>query len=226
LKVVARIEPPVAPAPKPPPSWLLLVYRVPTEPSRNRVAIWREMKRIGALYVQNCVCLLPNFRGMKQRLKSVAQKVESLGGSSNLFEIPQIEAAQLGDIIGNFRSLSDREYMEIVEECETKFKKEIEFERFRKNYSYEEAEEILTDLEKIRSWLQRVRDRDWFSSERRTDAERSLAECEELYELFERDCYAAEGEHGDMGKAPDEELLRTASEHASRRAPRRRRASA
>jgi hypothetical protein len=225
METVPRIADAVS-APKLPPSWLLLVYRVPTEPSRNRVAVWREMKRMGALYMQNCVCLLPNFRGVKQRLHALTEKVEALGGSSNLFEIARIEPRELDDIVANFRALSDREYSEIVEECETKFKKEIEFERFRENYSYEEAEEILTDLEKIRSWLQRVRERDWFHSDRRADAESSLAECEELYDAFERDCYAAEGDAGEMGKAPDEELLRTATEHAARRTPRRRRASA
>ncbi len=31
------------------PEWLLLVYRVPTEPSSARSAIWREVRRLGAL---------------------------------------------------------------------------------------------------------------------------------------------------------------------------------
>ncbi len=39
--------------------WLLLVYRVPSEPSSARSAIWRETKRLGALSLQHGVCLLP-----------------------------------------------------------------------------------------------------------------------------------------------------------------------
>ncbi len=39
--------------------WLLLVYRVPSEPSNNRVSVWRELKRLGALYLQQCVCIVP-----------------------------------------------------------------------------------------------------------------------------------------------------------------------
>ncbi|GAB2984163.1 hypothetical protein LWP59_17980 [Amycolatopsis acidiphila] len=29
--------------------WLVLVVQVPAEPSRHRVAVWRELRRIGAL---------------------------------------------------------------------------------------------------------------------------------------------------------------------------------
>lgn len=32
--------------------WLLLVYRVPPEPSASRVGVWRDLKRIGALYLE------------------------------------------------------------------------------------------------------------------------------------------------------------------------------
>ena len=43
--------------------WVLLVYRVPTEPASRRVAVWRDLKRIGALYLQQCVCILPDAPG-------------------------------------------------------------------------------------------------------------------------------------------------------------------
>ena len=38
---------------------LMLVYRIPSEPASKRVAIWRDLKRTGALYLQQCVCILP-----------------------------------------------------------------------------------------------------------------------------------------------------------------------
>jgi len=33
--------------------WLLLIYRVPSEPSRLRAAVWRRIKSLGAIYLQN-----------------------------------------------------------------------------------------------------------------------------------------------------------------------------
>ena len=174
-----------------PRSWLLLVYRVPSEPSRHRVAVWREMKRMGGLYLQNCVCLFPAFKGIRTRLKEVAERIAGMDGTSLTFEVRRIPEPQLSEIVAAFRDQSRREYDEIIEECTTKFHKEIEFERFRKNFTYEEAEEIYSDLEKIRSWLGLVVERDWFGSSSRDEAERQLALSSDAYEQFERECYAA-----------------------------------
>ena len=39
--------------------WLLLIYRVPSEPSRLRSAVWRRIKSLGAIYLQNSAAALP-----------------------------------------------------------------------------------------------------------------------------------------------------------------------
>ncbi|MHB8718624.1 MAG: Chromate resistance protein ChrB [Candidatus Dormibacteria bacterium] len=209
-----------APPVRLPPSWSLLVYRVPSEPSNCRVSVWRDLKRMGGLYLQNCVCLIPNFRGMRSRVKAVTDKIAAMDGTSAVFEVRRIEPAHQEEVIKSFRALSEREYGEIIEECVTKFQREIEFERFRKNFSYEEAEEIHADLQKIRSWLERVRARDWFDCPLRLEAEAKLAEAERLFEAFERECYAA-AEGPDMANRPGlDELIRTAAPRD--RAPRRR----
>jgi hypothetical protein len=182
---------PVATEVKTPPSWLLLIYRVPSEPSRHRVAVWREMKRMGGLYLQKSVCLFPAFKGIRARLKEVAERIAGMEGTSLTLEVRRIPEPQLSGIVAAFRDQSRREYDEIIEECTTKFHKEIEFERFRKNFTYEEAEEIYADLEKIRSWLALVVQRDWFGSSSRDEAERQLALSTEAYEQFEKECFAA-----------------------------------
>ena len=33
--------------------WLLLIYRVPSEPTRLRAAVWRRIKSLGAIYLQH-----------------------------------------------------------------------------------------------------------------------------------------------------------------------------
>ncbi|WP_422802545.1 Chromate resistance protein ChrB [Sulfitobacter pontiacus] len=40
-------------------TWILLTYKVPPEPAARRVALWRKLKSMGAVYLQNGVCLLP-----------------------------------------------------------------------------------------------------------------------------------------------------------------------
>ena len=172
----------------------MLIYRVPSEPSNNRVSVWRELKRMGALYLQQCVCIVPAFPECEDGIRATRGRIESLGGSSNLFRVADIEPEEETRLIAGFRELSAKEYAEILEECRTKFVKEIEFERFRENYTYEEAEEIREDLEKIRRWYVRVVDRDWFSTGQRDEVAAELETCERLLEAFEEDVYRRAGE--------------------------------
>ena len=174
--------------------WLLLVYRVPSEPSNNRVSVWRELKRLGALYLQQCVCIVPALPVCEEGVGSAVRRIETLGGSHNLFRIRDLEPAERDALVNGFRELSGKEYAEIVEECRTKFVKEIEFERFRENYTYEEAEEIREDLEKIRRWYDRVVERDWFNAGQRKAVAAELKECERLLEAFEEEVYRRAGE--------------------------------
>ena len=93
-------------------------------------------------------------------------------------------------------ALRTQEYEEIVEECETKFEREIEFEIFRNNLTASEAEEIEADLEKLRAWFARVTARDVFGAPARDRAEAAIARCARLLEDFEHRVFLAESEDG------------------------------
>lgn len=50
-----------------PVTWLMLVYRVPSEPTRLRAAVWRRLRSLGAIYLQNsaAVAHVPADRGVE-----------------------------------------------------------------------------------------------------------------------------------------------------------------
>ncbi len=175
-------------------SWILVVYRVPTEPASRRVTIWRELKRLGVLYLQQCVCIMPNRGNFQEELERIIAKIVALGGEYTRFDIPTLPEADHEKIVRAFRALRDKEYAEIVEECETKFVKEIEFEHFRKNYTFEEVEEIGQDLEKIHRWYQRILERDWFGATGRVAVEQWIDRCQELLNEFEATVYRLNGD--------------------------------
>jgi hypothetical protein len=172
------------PEPTPAEGWLVFVYRAPTEPSSSRVAVWRDLKRIGAYYLRQCACILPNRPALRADLEAVRERLGKLGGSGNLFSSPPLPEGEQAQMFESFRGLAAQQYAEIVEECETKFVKEVEFEHFRRNYSFAEAEEIEQDLDKIRRWFVRVQERDWFGAEGRLDVETWIVRCAELLEGF------------------------------------------
>src|SRR6202158_6431116 len=184
-------------------SWRVLIYRVPTEPASKRVAVWRDLKRLGALYLQQCACIFPDIPGVTEEVNQVAAKIPALGGETFLLDVPKLQPEDEARIIEAFRAQRTSEYAEIIEECETKFVKEIEFEHFRQNYTFEEAEEIAQDLEKIRRWFDRVKERDWFKADRRDEVETWLARCLGLLARFGEDVYRRQG--NDPSAEPSEE---------------------
>jgi hypothetical protein len=169
--------------------WLMLIYRVPSDSSKARVAVWRDLKRLGGLYVQQAVCVLPDKPALRASLGRLRERIDELGGSSIFLTLRDVEDDARTRFVAGFREQSAKEYAEIIEECDTKFVKEIEFERFRENYTFEEAEEIRQDLEKLRRWLERVEARDWIGADGRDEARGRVADCEVLLEQFESDVY-------------------------------------
>ena len=185
-------------------SWRVLIYRVPTEPASKRVAVWRDLKRLGALYLQQCACIFPAIPGLNNEVNDIAAKIPALGGETFLLEVPRLQPEDETRIIESFRAQRTSEYAEIIEECETKFVKEIEFEHFRQNYTFEEAEEIEQDLEKIRRWFERVLERDWFKADRRDEVETWLGRCQGLLAKFEEEVYRRSGSDRPNAEPADE----------------------
>jgi hypothetical protein len=171
-------------------SYLLLIYQVPTQPSAARVAVWRELKRLGALYLQQSVCVMPNTVAYRGKLEAVTERIAGLGGIYHLLPLRQVPEDEDAKIVDGFRAQSTLGYDEIIENCEVNFTKEIEFETYRQNFTYAEAEEIRQDLEKIRRWYDRVLERDWFDAPRREDAAAWIIRCERLLEEFEEKVFA------------------------------------
>ena len=173
------------------PGWHLFVYRLPSKPSSARVAVWRDLRRLGALPLQQAVVALPSGHGFEAKLDAVEARVDAEGGTSYRFAV-----AADARLEHDWNALRTQEYEEIVEECETKFEREIEFEIFRNNLTASEAEEIEADLEKLRAWFARVTVRDVFGAPSRERAEAAIVRCAQLLEDFEQRVFLAETEEG------------------------------
>jgi len=186
--------------------WTLLIYRVPSDPASKRVAIWRDVKRLGGLYLQQCVCILPRRPDVEKKLERITEKIPAMDGVFTLFDVPTLRPDDEDRIVAAFRDLREKEYAEIEEECSSKFMKEVEFEHFRENYTFEEAEEIGQDLEKIRRWFAQVQVRDWFAAPGRDRVTAWLDRCQLALSSFEETVYALHG--SDDGDVPK---LRTAA---------------
>ena len=175
---------PDSPTPRPR-RFLLLVYRMPAKPTAGRVAVWRSLKKTGAVYLQDSVCVIPDTVALRRELAPVLVRIDDDGGRYHMLPLRTLPREEEEKLVALFVEQSAQHYREIVENCEVNFVKEIEFERFRQNFTYEEAEEIRMEFEKIGTWFQRVEERDWFGAESRDEARSWLERCEGLLEDFE-----------------------------------------
>jgi len=176
--------------------WRLLVYRLPTNPSSARVGVWRDLRRLGALPLQQSCVVVPDVPEVVERLEEIAERITDLGGTPHLFRLDDLTTTQVAVLRRAWSDLRAHEYAEIVEECRSKFIREVDFELFRDNLTASEAEELEADLDKIRSWFGRIQGRDWFDAPNRSEVEVAIAECAVRLEdfttrVFERE--AAEG---------------------------------
>jgi hypothetical protein len=177
-------------------TWHLFVYRLTSKSSSVRVAVWRELRRIGALPLQQAVIALPDADPLRERLDAVAERISAEGGVVYRFRLTDLSADEESRLRDEWNALRTHEYDEIVEECETKFEREIAFEIYRENLTAAEAEEIEADLDKIKAWFARVAARDVFDVPARARAQTAIDKCQELLDDFERRVFEAEVEHG------------------------------
>jgi hypothetical protein len=99
--------------------WVLLSYRLPREPSRLRLAVWRRLKRSGAIVLHDAVWVLPADARNREALEWLAEEIEEQGGAALLWEAASFEAAQDERIISRFRADADARYGAIADSAES-----------------------------------------------------------------------------------------------------------
>lgn len=99
-------------------AWLILIYRLGAHQSTQRVHLWRRIKRIGALYLQDGVCLLPLQERTREQLEWLAAEVGELGGVSYLAEAGFLASGQQERAVDLFRRQSHEAYAQVGERLE------------------------------------------------------------------------------------------------------------
>jgi hypothetical protein len=164
-------------------TWLLLIYTVPTEPSRKRAFVWRELKKAGAVYLRDGVCALPECADAPDTLRSIAVKVEEFGGQATLVEGARLESGRAEAIKSQSLAARATEYGEIAREAE-QFLVHLQHETEHREFSFAELEELEVDLDKLKRWMEQVRGRDYFGAEAVGPVKALLAHCDEALAAF------------------------------------------
>jgi hypothetical protein len=173
-------------------AWLLLIYTVPAEPTRKRAYVWREVKKIGALYLRDGVCVLPERPQTISAAGAIAARVQEFEGQATLVTGARFDDARSQAIVAQFQSARADEYAEISREAE-KLVEHISRETQHRDFTFTELEELEEDLTKLKRWLDQVRARDYFPDDStRGGAEQLLAQCDAAVAEFLEEAAARE----------------------------------
>src|SRR3954447_19396855 len=139
--------------------WIVLLYRLPANDSRARVAVWRELRRSGALHVQQSVVAVPDderFTGVVERLREVLADV---GGHVTALRTEPVDGGDDGRLLEAWNAAREAEYRELAGEC-AKFLSEIDHEFEIEKFTHAELDEEEAELHKLQQWHERIRSRD------------------------------------------------------------------
>jgi hypothetical protein len=176
-------------------TWLLLTYKVPPEPAAKRMAIWRRLKGMGAVYLQNGVCLLPKTDDHIRQLKMIENDIAQAKGQGVILETMALDRGQEEKVIARFKADRDDAYEEFIDKCDD-FEREVAKEVEAKHFTYAELEENDVDLKKLQGWLAKIRKLDYYGGARAAESGERLQRCEALLDDYAKRVFDAHDESG------------------------------
>jgi hypothetical protein len=174
--------------------WLLLTYKVPPEPAAKRIALWRRLKGMGAVYLQNGVCLLPKTDDHARRLKMLENDGAEIGGDAVILETIALDRGQEEKVVARFKADRDEAYRELIDKCDD-FEGEIAKETAAQHFTYAELEENDVDLKKLQVWFEKIRKLDFYGAELAAEAAKRLQGCERLLDAYAQRVFEAHDEN-------------------------------
>src|SRR5512146_1815266 len=94
--------------------WVLLAYRLPREPSTPRIAVWRELRRLGVAQVSDGVVALPLDARTREQLEWLADLVVEHQGEATVWLAEPGSAAQGRALARQMRDAIDAEYERLI----------------------------------------------------------------------------------------------------------------
>lgn len=129
-----------------------------------RVQVWRRLRSLGAVYLQQSVCLLPALPEVVPEVRRLTDEIEKRGGTARVLTMALTDREQERSIVAEFDAARDVEYAEVLDRLPA-LRQELAHERARGNATYAEVEESEVDLERFRKWLAKIAARDYFGAQ-------------------------------------------------------------
>jgi hypothetical protein len=95
-------------------NWVTLVYRIPRQPSAPRVHVWRKLKQLGAIALQDAVWVLPATPRTKEQFQWLAVEITELGGDVTFWASSLLYATDETGLVNQFEEQVNSGYAKIL----------------------------------------------------------------------------------------------------------------
>lgn len=137
-------------------SWLLLLFSLPTNRNTERVAVWRRLKKMGAVQIKTSTYLLPDEPAQYEQFQWLAQQIRDYGGNSTLVRAQEIEGLTREKVVAMFNDARNSNYAEL--------KKSLQ--QFIARRKKSDVDSAATELERLTRQFRAIREVDFFDSPR------------------------------------------------------------
>jgi hypothetical protein len=146
--------------------WLLLLYSLPAHRTSERVAVWRRLKKIGALQLTTSTYLLPDQPTHYEHFQWLTKLIRDSGGEATLVRVREIEGLPNERLVEMFNAARDKEYAGISKALRN-------LERGKKP-----RPDVADELDRLTRQFRAIRMIDFFNSSRAQDIEMQLRKTE------------------------------------------------
>ena len=182
--------------------WLLLIYRVPQEPPGRRTYVWRQLKKLGAIYLQQAAAILPDRDEVRGALQELKDRIYGFQGEASFLKTTSPDPHWEQELIQRFNHAREAEYAELVNNVE-RLEDEVRRESRKGEYGFPQLEDIEADWEKLQRWHERISARDFFQARGPSGATEAMERGRVALAAFASQVYVREGVHeehtGDQG---------------------------
>lgn len=99
--------------------WVMLVYRMPREPSTPRIAVWRKLRQYGVFQLADGVVVLPASPRTREQFDWLADEILESGGQAEVWTADPTTRAQQDRMRKTMSADRAAEYRDILTEAET-----------------------------------------------------------------------------------------------------------
>lgn len=172
-------------------NWNTLIYQIPREPQKHRIAVWRKLKSMGSVNVLQSIWVMPNEENYKNDLNKLAQRIKDNGGKAFTSIMTIEDPEEDSSIINIFNKEREEEYKELLGKCRD-FIEEIKKESNENNFSFTELDENEQEIEKLENWFFKIKKKDFFSCTLQLVTEENIKNCKDILQEFSNHVYKKE----------------------------------